>query len=56
MSLSGYNKSANSEKLVLGAKSVENYVNAIYKELDLSHSGPLHPRVQVVLTYIRNSV
>ena len=40
----GYNNAAIAEKLVLGTKSVENYINAIYQELNLSHSGPLHPR------------
>ena len=55
MMAQGYNNSAIAEKLVLGTKSVENYINAIYQELNLSHNGPLHPRVQAVLTYIRDS-
>ena len=41
-------------KLVLGTKSVENYINAIYQELGLSHDGILHPLVQAVLSYIRD--
>ncbi len=55
MMAQGYNNAAIAEKLVLGTKSVENYINAIYQELNLSHSGPLHPRVQAVLSYIRDS-
>ena len=55
MMAQGYNNAAIAEKLVLGTKSVENYINAIYQELDLSHNGPLHPRVQAVLSYIRDS-
>ena len=43
------------ENLVLGTKSVENNINAIYQELHLGHNGSLHPRVQAVLTYIRDS-
>jgi len=34
---------------------VENYINAIYQELTLSHNGALHPRVQAVLTYIKDA-
>ncbi|MDP6548846.1 MAG: response regulator transcription factor [Dehalococcoidia bacterium] len=55
MMAQGYNNAAIAEKLVLGAKSVENYINAIYQELSLSHNGPLHPRAQAVLSYIRDS-
>ena len=55
MMAQGYNNTAIAEKLVLGTKSVENYINAIYQELTLSHNGPLHPRVQAVLSYIRDS-
>lgn len=55
MMAQGYNNSAIAEHLVLGTKSVENYINAIYQELSLNHNGPLHPRVQAVLSYIRDS-
>jgi DNA-binding NarL/FixJ family response regulator len=55
MMAQGYNNAAIADKLVLGTKSVENYINAIYQELNLSHNGPLHPRVQAVLTYIKDS-
>lgn len=55
MMAQGYNNAAIAEKLVLGTKSVENYINAIYQELTLSHNGPLHPRVQAVLSYLRDS-
>ena len=55
MMAQGYNNAAIAEKLVLGTKSVENYINAIYQELSLSHDVTLHPRVQAVLSYIRDS-
>ena len=55
MMAQGYNNTAIAEKLVLGTKSVENYINAIYQELTLSHNGALHPRVQAVLTYIKDA-
>ncbi len=55
MMAQGYNNAAIAEKLILGTKSVENYINAIYQELNLSHNGPQHPRVQAVLSYIRDS-
>ena len=51
----GYNNAAIAEKLILGTKSVENYINAIYQELSLGHNSPLHPRVQAVLSYLRDS-
>ena len=55
MMAKGYNNSSIAENLVLGTKSVENYINAIYQELHLGHNGSLHPRVQAVLTFIRDS-
>ncbi len=56
MMAQGYNNASIADKLVLGTKSVENYINAIYQELSLNHDGTLHPRVQAVLSYIRDSV
>ena len=55
MMAQGFNNSTIAEHLVLGTKSVENYINAIYQELGLNHNGSLHPRVQAVLSYIRDS-
>ena len=55
MMAQGFNNSAIAKQLVLGTKSVENYINAIYQELGLNHNGALHPRVQAVLSYIRDS-
>ena len=51
----GYNNAAIAETLVLGTKSVENHINAIYQELTLGRNGPFQPRVQAVLTYIKDS-
>jgi hypothetical protein len=56
MMAQGYNNSAIAKMPVPGTKPVENYINnAIYQEFGLSHNSPLHPRVQAVLTYIRES-
>ena len=55
MMAQGYNNAAIAERLVLGTKSVENYINAIYQELGFNHDATLHPRVQAVLRYIRDS-
>ena len=55
MMAQGFNNSAIAKQLVLGTKSVENYINAIYQELGLNRNGALHPRVQAVLSYIRDS-
>jgi DNA-binding NarL/FixJ family response regulator len=54
MMAQGYNNAAIADKLVLGTKSVENYINAIYQELNLNHNGPMHPRVQAVLNFMRD--
>ena len=51
----GFNNAAIAEKLVLGPKSVENYINAIYQELNLSPTDRIHPRVYAVLSYIQDS-
>ena len=51
----GYNNSGIAEKLVLGPKSVENYINAIYQELNLNQTDRIHPRVSAVLGYIKDS-
>ena len=51
----GYNNTAIAENLVLGYKSVENYINAIYQELNLAPTDRIHPRVYAVLSYIQES-
>ena len=55
MMAKGYNNSAIADNLLLGTKSVENYINAIYQELHLVHNGEPHPLVQAFLTYIRGA-
>ena len=51
----GYNNAAIADRLVLGHKSVENYINAIYQELNLTQSDRVHPRVSAVLSFIQES-
>ena len=51
----GYNNAGIAEKLVLGHKSVENYINAIYQELNVAQTDRVHPRVAAVLGYIQDS-
>ena len=49
----GYNNCAIAKKLVLGVKSVEMiFQHDLSRELTFSHNGPLHPRVQAVLSYV----
>jgi len=55
MMANGYNNAYIAECLGLGSKSVENYINAIYRELQVTSNDSLHPRVQAVLNYIRDS-
>lgn len=52
----GYANSAIAEVLSISDKSVENYVNAIYQRLDLTHGESSHARVTAVLRYLRESV
>ncbi len=49
----GYSNAAIAGLLVLGVRSVENYVNAVYQQLSFSKVENVHPRVQAVLTYLR---
>lgn len=51
----GYNNAAIAEKLHVGEKSVENYINAIYQELQLSGGERVHPRVKATLIYLEES-
>lgn len=52
----GYNNAAIAEQLVLSEKSVENYINAIYQELNIFRTEePVHPRVRAVLAYLQES-
>lgn len=51
----GYNNRAIAEKLVLGEKSVENYINAIYQQLQVNREDPVHPRVKAVLLFLEES-
>ncbi len=51
----GFSNSAVAERLHLGVKSVENYINAIYQQLGISQDEPIHPRVRAVLIYLQDS-
>ena len=51
----GYDNAAIAEVLRLSQKSVETYVNAIYKELHLSGEPNINPRVKATLLYMENS-
>ena len=43
MMAKGYNNSAIADNLVLGTKSVENYINAIFQKLHLGHNATFIP-------------
>lgn len=51
----GYSNAAIAEKLMLGVKSVENYINAIYQQLNVTHEEPIHPRVKATLIFLQES-
>ena len=51
----GYSNAAIAEKLVLGEKSVENYINGIYQQLQINREDAIHPRVKAVLLFLRES-
>jgi DNA-binding NarL/FixJ family response regulator len=52
----GYNNAAIARALVLEEKSVENHINAIFGQLNLSRDNSAHPRVKAVLLYLQEAV
>ncbi len=52
----GYNNAAIARSLVLEEKSVENHINAIFGQLNLSRDNAAHPRVKAVLLYLQETV
>lgn len=51
----GHNNAAIARALVLEEKSVENHINAIFGQLNLSRDEAGHPRVKAVLLYLQES-
>jgi DNA-binding NarL/FixJ family response regulator len=51
----GYNNASIARALVLEEKSVENHINAIFGQLNLSRDQAAHPRVKAVLLYLQES-
>lgn len=51
----GYSNAAIAQKLFIGEKSVENYINTIYQQLQITRNEPIHPRVKAVLLFIADS-
>jgi DNA-binding NarL/FixJ family response regulator len=51
----GYNNGAIARALVLEEKSVENHINAIFGQLNLSRDNAAHPRVKAVLMYLQET-
>lgn len=51
----GYNNASIARTLVLEEKSVENHINAIFGQLNLSRDNAAHPRVTAVLLYLQES-
>ncbi len=51
----GYNNAAIARQLNLSAKSVENYINDIFQELDLRDMTESHARVKATLLYLESS-
>lgn len=48
----GYSNAAVAKRLQLSTKSVENYINIIYQELNLSSESAIHARVKATLMYL----
>lgn len=52
----GYSNSEIARQLSLSRKTVENQINVLYQAAGIDHrDGKLHPRVKLVLTYLRES-
>ena len=51
----GHNNAAIARTLVLEEKSVENHINAIFGQLNLSRDNAAHPRVKAVLLYLQET-
>jgi len=51
----GHNNAAIARALVLEEKSVENHINAIFGQLNLSRDNSAHPRVKAVLLYLQET-
>jgi len=52
----GNNNAAIARALVLEEKSVENHINAIFGQLNLSRDNAAHPRVKAVLLYLQETL
>ncbi len=52
----GHNNAAIAKALVLEEKSVENHINAIFGQLNLSRDNAAHPRVKAVLLYLQETL
>jgi DNA-binding NarL/FixJ family response regulator len=51
----GYNNTAIADQLMLSEKSVETYINVIYRELGLTNEPDIHARVKATLFYLNNT-
>ena len=51
----GHNNTEIAKKLFLREKSVENYINILYQQLQVSRQGQIHPRVMAALIFLRES-
>ena len=52
----GYSDTGIAQQLVLREKSVENYINTLYQQLQITRNDPIHRRVTATLIYLRESV
>jgi DNA-binding NarL/FixJ family response regulator len=51
----GYNNNTIADRLKLSEKSVETYINVIYRELGLTNEPDIHARVKATLFYLNNT-
>ena len=50
-----HNNSSIARELFLDEKSVENYISALYQQLQITRGDPVHPRVKATLIYLRET-
>jgi DNA-binding NarL/FixJ family response regulator len=51
----GYSNASIAEELSITKKAVENYINVLFQELEVTKDEPVHPRVMAVLIYLQET-
>lgn len=51
----GYSNASIADELSITKKAVENYINVLFQELEITKDEPVHPRVMSVLIYLQET-